>query len=162
MLSTVSVAVGIAILVGVAGIIIPVLPGVPLILGAILVWALVAQTTLGWWVLGICAVIAAIGYVLQYLIPGRRMKQAGVPTATLVAGALAGVVGFFVIPVAGLPIGFVLGVFVVEILRLRTWDEAWPSTVHALKAAALSYGIELTAAMAMAITWGIGVWRTFV
>lgn len=149
--------VGVAILVGICGIIVPVLPGSSLILGAIVIWALVAQETAGWWVAGISAGLAIAGWALQYLLPGRRLKEVGVPNRTLVVGGIAGVVGLFVIPVAGLPIGFVAGVFVAELARLASVQQAWPSTVHALKAAAASYGIELTAAMCMAITWGIGV-----
>jgi uncharacterized protein len=154
-----TVLVGLAIVVGICGIVVPVLPGSSLILAAVVIWSLVAQDPVGWWVLGISAVAAIIGWVLQYLIPGRRMRAVGVPNLTLIVGAVVGVVGMVVIPVAGLPIGFVVGVLAAELVRLRALDKAWPSTVHALRAALLSYGIELGAAMTMAVTWGVGVSR---
>lgn len=159
MLLLATVLVGLAILVGICGIVIPVLPGSSLILAAVVIWALVAQDPVGWWVLGISAVAAVAGWTLQYLIPGQKMRAVGVPNLTLIVGAVAGVVGMFVIPVAGLPVGFVLGVFVAEFARLGTAQKAWPSTVHAVKAALMSYGIELGAAMIMAVTWGVGVFR---
>lgn len=159
MLSTVTIGVGLAIAIGIVGVILPMLPGTAIIVAAILAWAIVAQSTVGWWVAGIAVAVALAGWGLQYLVPGRRLKTAGVPNRTLIAGAVAGVIGFFVIPVAGLPIGFVVGVALAELGRLGDWNLAWPSTKHALRAAVLSYGIELTAAIAMAIVWAVGVYR---
>lgn len=159
MLSTVTLAVGLAIAVGIVGVILPMLPGTAIVVASILLWAVVAQTTLGWWVAGICAVIALAGWGLQYVVPGRRLKTAGVPNRTLIIGAVAGVAGFFVIPLAGLPIGFVAGVALAELARLGNWGQAWPSTKHALRAAVLSYGIELSAALLMAVIWAVGAYQ---
>src|SRR3954471_12530801 len=100
------VLVGLAILVGLAGVVVPVLPGLVLVLAAILVWALERQDALGWAVLAGAAVVFAVGQVAKYLLPGRRLKDAGIPGRTTLAGVLLGVVGFFVVPVLGLPIGF--------------------------------------------------------
>ncbi len=159
MLSTVTIGVGLAIAVGIVGVVLPMLPGTAIIIGSILLWAVVAQSTVGWWVAGVCTAVALAGWGLQYLVPGRRLKTAGVPNRTLIIGAFAGVIGFFVIPVAGLPIGFIAGVALAELGRLGSWNLAWPSTKHALRAAVLSYGIELTAAITMAIIWAVGVYR---
>ena len=57
----------------------------------------------------------ALGAVVKYVVPGRRLKQVGVPTSTLLLGGVLGVVGFFVIPVVGLLVGFVLGVYLAEL-----------------------------------------------
>ena len=64
-----------------------------------------------------------------------------------------GVIGFFVIPVIGMLVGFVLGVFVAEMARQRRTDEAWRSTKVAVKAALMSVGIELLAALIIAVGW---------
>nr|WP_246210013.1 DUF456 domain-containing protein [Nocardioides piscis] len=64
--------------------------------------------------------------------------------------------GFFVIPVVGLFIGFVLGVYAAEHRRLGS-AAAWPATKHALKAVGLSILIELAAAMLAVATWIVGV-----
>ena len=73
-------------------------------------------------------VLVALGVVVKYVVPGRRLKAAGVPTSTLLLGAALGVVGFFVIPVVGLLVGFVLGVYLAELrrelVRLRHAREA--------------------------------------
>ena len=78
------------------------------------------------------------------------------PGSTLALGGVLGVVGFFVIPVVGLLVGFVLGVYLAELNRVgRT--AAWPATVHALKAVGLSVLIELTATLLAAAVWVTGV-----
>lgn len=154
-----SVLAGAAILVGLVGIIVPVLPGLILIVAAIAAWAFAAQDPVGWTVLGISALLASVGWTTQYLIPGRHLARAGVPRRTMILGAAGAVIGFFVIPIAGLLLGFVLGVILAELLRLRDVRAAWPSAVSVLKAAAMSFGIELTTATVVAAVWAVGVWR---
>jgi hypothetical protein len=60
--------------------------------------------------------------------------------------------------VVGLPLGFVLGVYAAERLRLRTHAAAWPSTVEAMKGTGLSVLIGLTAAVVATGIWaGVAV-----
>ncbi len=155
-MSATEIVVAVVIAVGIAGIIVPVLPGTILVLGAILVWALDVSTTTGWVVLAVCATLLVAGSVVKYLVPGRRLKASGVPHRTLLVGALLAFVGFFVVPVVGMFIGFVLGVYVAERARVGA-AAAWPSTVHALKAVGVSILIELVAAFLAAVTWAVGV-----
>ena len=145
------------ILIGLVGIVVPILPGLLLVLAAVLLWSWQVSTPLSWWVFGISAVLYGAGVALQYLIPGRRMRQAGVGTLTLVLAVVLGFVGFFVIPVVGGPIGFVLGIYLVEHSRSRDAQTAWASTKTALRAVFLSMGIELIAGGAIATTWVAGV-----
>ncbi len=148
--------VGIAILVGIAGIIVPVLPGTLLILGAILAWSLEVQTSTGWLVFAVATTFLAIGSIIKYTVPRTRMKDAGVPNSTMVLAAVGALVGFFVIPYVGLFIGFVAGIYLAESRRVGS-TQAWPSTKHALKAVGISILIELVAAVLAAVTWTIGV-----
>jgi uncharacterized protein YqgC (DUF456 family) len=151
--------VAIAIAVGIAGIIVPVLPGTILVLGAILVWALEVGTTTAWVVFAASSLLLVVGSVVKYLVPGRQLKGAGVPNRTLLVGALLGFVGFFAIPVVGMFIGFVLGVYVAE--RARVGGAlAWPSTKGALRAVGASILIELVAASLAAAVWVAGVVAT--
>lgn len=144
--------VGVAVVIGLVGIFVPVLPGSVLILGAILVWTLEEGSPSAWLVFAVSATFLVLGAIVKYVVPGRRLKTAGVPNRTLWAGALLGLVGFFVIPVVGLFIGFVAGVYLAESRRLGR-DRAWPSTKHALKAVGLSLLIELAAALLAASVW---------
>jgi uncharacterized protein YqgC (DUF456 family) len=155
-MSGVEVLVALAIAIGLVGVIVPVLPGSLLVLGAVLVWAWAVGTTTGWIVFAVATTFLALGSIVKYVVPGRRLKDNGIPNSTLLLGGVLGVVGFFVIPVVGLLIGFVLGVYLAELRRVGT-DAAWPATVHALKAVGLSIAIELVASLCAAATWAVGV-----
>jgi uncharacterized protein len=155
-----TVAVGLMMLVGLIGIAVPVLPGLLVVWAAVLLWASEAQTAAGWVVLAIATALALSGFLLQYLLPGRRLRAAGVTTSTTVAGAALAVVGFFVIPVVGAFLGFALGIYLAERIKRGAHAAAWPSTKHALKAIGLSMGIELLTGLAIATTWVIGVVAT--
>jgi uncharacterized protein len=146
-----------AILVGLVGILVPVLPGTILVVGAVLVWAWATGGATAWLVFAVATTLIAVGTVVKFLVPGRRLQDAGIPASTQWFGVAAGVVGFFVVPVVGLVLGFVLGVYLAERARLGAHGAAWPSTVHALKAAGWSMLIELATALIMAATWGVGV-----
>lgn len=150
------ILIAVLIAVGIAGIIVPVLPGTVLVLGAILVWALEVGTTTAWAVLAVAATMLAAGTVVKYLVPGRRLKASGVPNRTLLAGGLLAFVGFFVVPVVGLFLGFVLGVYLAERARVGA-ALAWPSTTAALRAVGVSILIELVAAFLAAVAWVVGV-----
>jgi len=147
--------IGLAIAVGLVGIVVPVLPGSVLVLVAILVWAVLAGTATGWAVFAVATLLLAAGAIVKYAVPGRRLKADGVPNSTLLYGGVLGVVGFFVIPVVGLLIGFVLGVYLAELRRVGR-DLAWPTTRSALRAVGVSILIELGAGLLAALTWLAG------
>jgi uncharacterized protein YqgC (DUF456 family) len=148
----------VAMLVGIVGIVIPVLPGLLLVWGSVLVWAIFADVGWGKWVvLGVCTAWAAGGIVVKYAWPGQRMRRAGIPSRTLLAGVALGIVGMFVVPVVGLLLGFVLGVWLAESARMGGMDKAWPSTKQALLGAGLSILVELGAAMLVVGTWLLGL-----
>lgn len=154
-MSGLEVLVALAIAVGLAGVLVPVLPGTLLVGAAILLWA-VERGGAAWIVLVVALALLVTGSVVKYLVPGRRLRRAGVPASTLLAGAAVGVVGFFVVPVVGLLLGFVLGIYLVELRRLGH-TQAWPATVSALQAVGLGVAIELTFAVLAAATWAVGV-----
>ena len=155
-MSLLEVLLGLLIAVGVVGVLVPVLPGTALVAVAVLVWAIHGGTG-GYWVFGLVALgLLVLGTVVKYAVPGRRLKQSGIPARTQLLGALVGIVGFFLIPVVGVLIGFVLGIYLAERARLGAAG-AWPSTKQAMRAVGLSILIELAAAILAALTWLVGV-----
>ena len=160
-MSTVGIVfVALAIAVGLVGIVVPLLPGTLLVFGAIAVWAFVENNVTAWVTLGVVAAVLAASTLIKYLWPMRRMRAADVSTWSLVAGAVLGIVGFFVIPVVGLVIGFVLGVYLAELANRRDQRLAWTSTKHAVKGVALSVGVELAGALLATVAWVAGVYLT--
>ena len=155
----VEVLVAVAIAVGLVGVVVPLLPGALLVWAAIVVWGFTVGTATGWAVVIAATVLIAVGQVVKYTIPGRRLRTDGVPNRSLVVGGLVGIVGFFVVPVVGVFIGFILGTYVSEIQRVGA-RMAWPSTKAALRAVGVSMLIELTSALLAAGVWVIGLTLT--
>jgi uncharacterized protein YqgC (DUF456 family) len=152
----VEVVAAILIAVGLVGIVVPILPGSVLVLLAVVIWATETTGGTAWTVAAVAGGLVVLGGVVKYLVPGRRLQRAGVPNRTLLLAAVLGVVGFFVVPVVGLVLGFVLGIYLGERVRLGARD-AWPATVHALKAVGLGLLIELVACLLAAGVWVVGV-----
>lgn len=148
------------IVIGMIGIVVPVLPGLLLVIIAVLVWAIATGGTTAWVVFGAAAVVYALGLVAQFLIPGRRLKAQGVGMGTMVAAVVCAIVGFFVIPVVGALVGFVLGIFAVESTRSRDRQQAWSRTKAALRAIVHSMGIELATAFVITVIFVVGVLST--
>ena len=148
----VAIGVGLAILVGLVGIVLPVLPGSPIIAAAVLVWAI---DTGGWaWaVLAAVVVLLAVGWSASYVVPGRTVATSGVPRSTFVVAGLAGVVGFFVIPLLGLFVFFPAALYLMEHRRLHDRSAAWASAWLAIRMTALGMLIELSLALFAAGTW---------
>ncbi|MDT5363906.1 MAG: uncharacterized protein QOC69_5668 [Mycobacterium sp.] len=151
------VLVALAIAVGLVGILVPLLPGTVLVFGAIAVWAFFERTTVAWVTLGIVTALLAATLLIKYLWPMRRMRSADVRTSSLFAGAVLGIIGFFVVPVLGLVIGFVLGVYLAELANRRDQRLAWTSTVHAIKGVVLSVGVELAGGLLATVVWVVAV-----
>jgi uncharacterized protein YqgC (DUF456 family) len=154
------VLVALAIAVGIIGIVVPLLPGTLLVFGAIAVWAFMENNLTAWVTLGVATVLVGAAALIKYTWPVRRMREADVRTLSLLAGGVLGVIGFFVIPVVGLVIGFVLGVYLAELGKRGDQRVAWASTKHAIKGVALSMGVELAGALLATVVWVIGVYLT--
>jgi uncharacterized protein len=150
---------GIAVVVGLIGIVVVFLPGLALQVIAVFLWALEESTVIGWVVLGIVVAVAIGATVLKYVFPQRRLRQEGVPGWVVFVAVLVAIVGLFVIPVVGAPIGFILTIYVFERVR-RGRPQAWPSTKVALKAVLTSTGIELAGGFTILLVFVAGAFLT--
>lgn len=151
-----SLLLGLVMLVGLLGVVVPLLPGTALILVAGMVWAafVVDDGTTRWVVVAVMAALFLAGLVLKYALPGRHLAGR-LPRRTLLLGAVGAVVGFFVLPPLGLLLGGVAGVYLAEAQRDRT--SAWRSTVQVLTAIGLGVLAELTAGVLMVGAWLVGL-----
>lgn len=155
-MQSVDVIAGLVILVGIVGIVLPVLPGLLLIAAALVGWAAYVGGSVAWTAALLGVLVLGLGALVKYLLAGRHLRSKGVPTSTLVVGGLLGIVGIFVVPVIGLPLGFVLGIYLAELQRVGR-RQAWPSTRHALAAVGLAMLVELTAGFLALAIWVVGV-----
>ncbi|WP_232715503.1 DUF456 domain-containing protein [Gordonia metallireducens] len=147
------------IFVGLVGIVVPILPGTLLIACALLVWAIVVGGW-AWSVFAAALLVLVVGEVIKYLVAGKSLRTDGIPNRTVVVGGIVGIVGFFVVPVIGLLLGFVVGAVAAELVRTQSLELAWRGAVAALKAAAKTIGIELLFALVATGIWtgGAFVW----
>jgi uncharacterized protein YqgC (DUF456 family) len=150
---------GIGVLVGLVGIVVVFLPGLALQVISVGIWAFEESSVVGWVVLGIVVTLAVVATVLKYVFPHRRLRDQGVPSWVVFTAVAVAIVGLFVIPVIGAPIGFILTVYVFERARLGP-TRAWPSTKTALKAVLTSTGIELTGGFLSLIVFVAGAFIT--
>jgi uncharacterized protein YqgC (DUF456 family) len=148
-----------AMVVGLVGVVVPVLPGLVLIAASGLVWALLDGG--GWvrWLTVVAMVlVGALGYAASWVAPGRSTKNAGTPDWVVLLGVAGMIVGFFVVPVVGAIVGGLAVVLVVELLRTRDLATAWASTWALVKGFGISTAISLLAGLTMIAIWGVGVW----
>lgn len=121
--------------------------------GAVAIWGGVTGGAIGWGIAALAVILVGLATAIKYLIPAKWMRDDGVPGMVLVAGGILGVVGFFVIPVVGLILGFIGGVFLAELVRVKSVAQAWPTTVTAMKAAGLSMLIDLASVLIVTAAW---------
>lgn len=150
--------VGLAMLVGLVGIVVPLLPGTALVLAAGVAWAalVVDDGTARWVVVAVMAGLLVAGTVLKYALPGRRLAGR-LPRRTLGMGGAGALVGLVVLPPLGLLLGGALGVYLAEAGRARNGSEAWRSTLQVLQAVGLGLLAELTAGVLMVAAWLVGL-----
>lgn len=140
--------------VGLVGVILPFVPGTVLIWGAGLVYGLMEGFDgAGWGWFAAMTVLAILGQFAQYALPSRAGIEAGASWRVLGIAAVAGIIGFFVIPVLGLPLGAVLGVLVAEYGETGDWSRAVTLTRQVVIGFGLGMLAEFLAGLFMILTW---------
>lgn len=144
----------IAMAVGLIGTLVPLLPGLSLIWVTALVYGAVdGFGASGLIAFALITLLLGASVAAKIALPHRRARAGGAPTRTLLIGALAGLVGFFVIPVVGLALGAVLGVLAAEYQRTRDRSLAWASTKGVIVGMGLAAAVEFGAGVIMVVAW---------
>jgi uncharacterized protein len=139
---------------GAAGTIVPLLPGLSLIWAAALAYGI----SQGFGAVGVAAfatmsALAMGATVAGYVVPQRRASRSGASTSSVWLGVAGAAVGFFVVPVVGLALGGVLGIYVGEHLRTRDAGEAWQATWATLVGFGVAALVQFVTALAMIVVW---------
>lgn len=147
-----------AIAVGLAGTVVPVLPGLVLVAGATLVYGLVE----GFGAVGTVAFVLIVavgiaGTVAGFVIPQRSASAGGAPRTSILLGAAGAVAGFFLVPIVGVPLGGVLGIYVAERARTGEHDAAWRTTYATVRGFGVATLVQLGAGLVMAAIWVVWV-----
>ncbi|WP_404954994.1 DUF456 domain-containing protein [Streptomyces sp. 147326] len=145
--------VGLVLLLGVLGVLVPGVPGTWLVWAGLLWWALHVRSALAWSLLVSATALLLVVQVVKWQLPPRRVRGLGItPRMAVFAGAGA-VLGFVLIPVLGAVPGFVGGIYLCERLRLGTHGEAWASVRAVMRAVGTSVLVELFACLLVAGAW---------
>lgn len=90
------IAAGLLVLAGLAGTVLPALPGIPLIFGGVLLaaWSEDFQRISGW-TIAVLAVLAAIGVAIDYLAAAASAKRAGASKQGVIGAAIGTIAGIF-------------------------------------------------------------------
>ncbi len=134
-------------LIGLVGLIIPVLPGLLIIwLAALVYWIATGFTTARWIAFAILTVLMVGGSVIDNILMGAHARKSGASWLGIGIALLAGILGsIFLTPIVGLLLAL-LGIFMVEIIRLRDWRKALNSAT----------GIAIGCGSSVFVRFGIG------
>lgn len=156
--AAVVVLVAVAMAAGIAGTVLPIVPGLALVAGASLVYGLSAGFgSVGVVAFGVIVTLGIAGAVGGLWLPHRAAGNAGAPRSSLLLGAVGAIIGCFAIPLVGLPVGGVAGIYLAERRRTQDAQLAWRTTVATLKGFGLGALVQLAAGLLMAGTWVIWV-----
>ena len=110
-------------LVGILGSVLPVLPGVPISWLGLLMIYLAPSVPFDWVFLSITFVLAALLYLLDYIIPAIGTKRFGGSQYGMIGATLGLLMGLF-FPPFGFIIGPFIGAFLGELLNTKTRQNA--------------------------------------
>ena len=112
-------------LIGLIGIVVPMIPGTPLIFLAALIYGLVDRfQTVGWPTLVVLGLLTLVATTADLWASSIGAKMGGASVWSMVVGLLGGLVGFIAFSLVGAIIGAIAGVLLTEIIRVKDWRKA--------------------------------------
>lgn len=150
----ITVLVGLLMLVGLAGVVLPILPGLALIwLAALGYGLLVGWGASGPWLFGVITLLALIGLAAEVWVTAAGGRAAGSSPWSILAGLGLAALGLFTIGPAGAIAGLLAGTIGVEYLRLRDWRQSARSALGTIIGCGASFGVKLLLAVGMIAAW---------
>lgn len=150
--------VGMAMLAGLAGALIPWFPDILLIWGAGLVYGiLVGWGSWGPWLFALMTVAALVGFVAEVAVSVAGARVGGASGWGILAGLMLAVVGMIVFSPLGALIGLALGMLLVEGWRQRNLRKAAAATLGAVIGWGASFLVKFSLSLWMVLLWGAWV-----
>lgn len=145
---------------GLAGSVLPALPGPPLSLIGLLCMHFTSQEEYSWWFIAIWVIIVVVVGVLDYVIPAWGTKKFG-GTKWGMWGATAGlIIGGFIIPPIGLILGTLGGAFVGELMNDSSdTKKAMKAALGSLAGFIVGTGIKLAVCVVMFGYFIVGLFK---
>jgi len=152
-----------ALFVGLAGLIVPVFPGLTIMWLATLVYALIqnaADKMTGWdWFLFVVITLLMLGgNVVDNIIIARKMRGQFIPWSSILLAFAAGIIAsIFFTPLTGLAAA-PLGLFLAELNRLKDRDKAIQSTKAYMIGWGWAFGARFIIGITMIGSWMLWAW----
>ncbi|MEU1144353.1 DUF456 domain-containing protein [Streptomyces sp. NPDC005863] len=145
--------VGVVMLLGLCGVLVPGVPGSWLVWAAVLWWTLYDPNGLAWGILVGATLVLLAAQAVRWQLPPRRLRESGATPRMAVCAGAGALLGFCVVPVIGAIPGFVGGIYAGERLRLGRHGEAAASTRNAMRMGGSSVLTELFACLLIVGAW---------
>ncbi|WP_028800661.1 DUF456 domain-containing protein [Streptomyces sp. 142MFCol3.1] len=145
--------VGVVMLLGLAGVLVPGVPGSWLVWAAVAWWALEDPRALSWGVLVGATGVLLLSRAIRWALPPRRLRASGATTRTAVYAGLGALLGFFLVPVVGAIPGYLGGLYLCERRRLGGHGQAGTAVRTLMRAGGWSVLTELFACLLILGAW---------
>jgi uncharacterized protein YqgC (DUF456 family) len=157
----VTALVGLTMLTGIVGVLVPWFPDIVLIWGGGLAYGLlVGWGTWGPWLFALMSVAALLALAAEVAVTSVGARIGGASVWGVVAGVALAVVGLIVFSPLGAVIGLILGLLIVEGWRRRNLRRAAQATVGAIVGWGASFVVKFSLALWMVLLWVVWVATT--
>jgi uncharacterized protein YqgC (DUF456 family) len=142
------------ILIGVIGIVVPILPGMLLVWLTLLgyAWVTEFQIVTPWMLVFLTGIALATGTASIWL-PYLGAKRLGAAKRSVVLGFIGGIIGTFIIPLIGTIIGYAVGIIIGEMLKHRDLRVAIRTSIGGVAGWGISTIVELAGALTILIVF---------
>lgn len=153
-LTTLRIIVLVVMAFGLAGLVVPILPGLVIIWVAALAYGLAAGFTLpGGIIFGVMTLIMLGGSVVDNVLMGASARTTGASWWAIGAALVAGVAGSLLLPPVGGIIAALLVLFLIEFSRVKDWRSALHSTREMALGCGWSVVVRVLLGMIMILLW---------
>ncbi|MEU1850631.1 DUF456 domain-containing protein [Streptomyces sp. NPDC019990] len=145
--------VGLVILLGLCGVLLPAGPGSLLVWAAVMWWALQDPQPVAWWVLVGATCLMFLSQGVRWALPPRQLRANRANRRMLAYAGAGSTLGFVLLPVLGAIPGFLAGIYLSERIRLGGRAEAVTAVRAAMRSGGSSVLAELFTCQLIAAAW---------
>lgn len=146
-------------LVGLAGLVVPIFPGIFVIWLAALGYGIVMGfNTVGVVFFVLISLLMLGGVTVDNVLMGVGARRGGASWLSIGLGLLAGLVGTLLVPPIGGLITAPLAILLAEYMRVKDWDKVFAAVRGLATGWGLSFLARLGIGLLMIVLWGFWVW----
>lgn len=146
------------ILIGVVGVVVPILPGM------LLVWLTVAAyawltdfAVINYWIFALVTIFALITGTAGIWLPYLGAKKTGAAKRAIFLGIIGAIIGTFITPLIGTVIGYAVGIVIGELIKHRDLKKALKASVGGVAGWGIATLVELAGALTILVVFVVVV-----